>query len=188
MSFIENVLSLSSWTVRHLPAWFPGAGFKHTAVLWAESLVNMVEQPYRFVKQQMVGRTISFSLYRISHSTFLLLPPHRLRELRNHPLLLASSKTLRRSLPSKNTKLNGLQLHYIRVVRIRHVYFIFPCSRTHPINEIFFLDTDCSVYSCILLSHDPLSWSSAESSGRNWRCRWTGQVAQLCWQRKIAIY
>ena len=44
----------NSRIVRYIPAWFPGAGFKRTAALWAESLVNMVEQPYKYVKQQMV--------------------------------------------------------------------------------------------------------------------------------------
>ena len=58
------------WTVRHLPAWFPGAGFKHTAALWAESLVNMVEKPYQFVKQQMVD--LKF-LCHVSRSTLCCL-------------------------------------------------------------------------------------------------------------------
>jgi cytochrome P450 len=48
-------------SLRHVPAWFPGAGFKHTAVLWAESLVNMVERPYQFVKQQMAAGTAQSS-------------------------------------------------------------------------------------------------------------------------------
>lgn len=65
----RNVLP-NKWTVRHIPAWFPGAGFKHTAALWAESLVNMVEQPYQFVKQQMVDHKF---LYRITHSTLCCL-------------------------------------------------------------------------------------------------------------------
>ena len=52
--FIHRNVLPNSRTVRHVPAWFPGAGFKHTAALWAECLVNMVEQPYQFVKQQMV--------------------------------------------------------------------------------------------------------------------------------------
>jgi len=57
---------LNSWTVRHIPAWFPGAGFKHTAALWAQSLITMVEQPHQFVKQQMVDHTFlcrNFFLY-----------------------------------------------------------------------------------------------------------------------------
>jgi len=44
-------------SLRHVPAWFPGAGFKRTAAIWAECLVNMVEQPYQLVKQQMAAGT-----------------------------------------------------------------------------------------------------------------------------------
>jgi hypothetical protein len=42
-SIHQNILS-HSWTVRYLPAWFLGAGSRKTAALWAQSLVNMVEQ------------------------------------------------------------------------------------------------------------------------------------------------
>jgi cytochrome P450 len=51
--FLVNLIP----SLRYLPAWFPGAGFKKTAALWAESLVNMVEQPYQYVKQQMAAGT-----------------------------------------------------------------------------------------------------------------------------------
>jgi len=44
-------------SLRYLPAWFPGAGFKHTAALWAKSLINMVEEPYQLVKQKMAAGT-----------------------------------------------------------------------------------------------------------------------------------
>lgn len=62
----RNVLP-NSWTVQHLPAWFPGAGFKHTAALWAECLVNMVERPYQFVKQQMVDHKFFFVAFLTHH-------------------------------------------------------------------------------------------------------------------------
>ena len=65
----RNVLP-NKWTVRHIPAWFPGAGFKHTAALWAESLINMVERPYKFVKLQIVNHLF---LCRTSHSTLCYL-------------------------------------------------------------------------------------------------------------------
>ena len=115
----------NSWTVQHVPAWFPGAGFKHTAALWAESLVNMVEQPYQFVKQQMVGKQIF-----LSHFSLNALLPLRLQELHRHPLRLASSRSRRRPPPTKSTKSNGPQLHYIRVVRIRQVLFFPDQCRT----------------------------------------------------------
>ncbi|KAF8817026.1 cytochrome P450 [Phlegmacium glaucopus] len=48
-------------SLRHLPAWFPGAGFKQTAALWAQSLITMVEQPHQLVKQQMAAGTAESS-------------------------------------------------------------------------------------------------------------------------------
>ncbi|KAF5387612.1 hypothetical protein D9615_000087 [Tricholomella constricta] len=39
----------------HVPTWFPGAGFRRTAKLWAATLVEMVEQPHDFVKRQMAA-------------------------------------------------------------------------------------------------------------------------------------
>ncbi|KAF8187480.1 cytochrome P450 [Pholiota molesta] len=43
--------------LKHIPAWFPGAGFKKTAVEWAATLNEMVEEPYHFVKEQMASGT-----------------------------------------------------------------------------------------------------------------------------------
>ncbi|KAJ7460740.1 cytochrome P450 [Mycena latifolia] len=52
--------------LRHIPSWFPGAGFQRTAKSWAETLHQMVEQPYQFVKQQMAAGTAENSLvYRL---------------------------------------------------------------------------------------------------------------------------
>jgi hypothetical protein len=39
--------------VKYIPDWFPGAGFKQTAKEWNKTLVDLVEKPYRFVKQRM---------------------------------------------------------------------------------------------------------------------------------------
>ncbi|KAF7586776.1 hypothetical protein BBP40_008346 [Aspergillus hancockii] len=39
--------------VKHLPTWFPGAGFKKTGNSWKRTLSTTVEQPYQFVQQQM---------------------------------------------------------------------------------------------------------------------------------------
>ncbi|KAF9461394.1 cytochrome P450 [Collybia nuda] len=41
--------------LRHVPSWFPGAGFKKIAASWSATLVEMVEQPHNFVKQQMTA-------------------------------------------------------------------------------------------------------------------------------------
>ncbi|KAJ7655820.1 cytochrome P450 [Mycena polygramma] len=48
--------------LRHLPSWFPGAGFQKTAKSWAQALDQMVEQPYQFVKQQMAAGSAEKSL------------------------------------------------------------------------------------------------------------------------------
>jgi len=47
--------------LRHIPSWFPGAGFQTTAKAWASTLNNMVDQPYQFVKQQMAAGTVPAS-------------------------------------------------------------------------------------------------------------------------------
>ncbi|KAJ7503304.1 cytochrome P450 [Mycena galericulata] len=48
--------------LQHLPSWFPGAGFQSTAKSWAETLQQMAEQPYQFVKQQMAAGNAEKSL------------------------------------------------------------------------------------------------------------------------------
>ncbi|KAG6881030.1 hypothetical protein C0995_003306, partial [Termitomyces sp. Mi166 len=39
--------------LRHVPSWFPGAGFKRTAREWAATLAEMVDRPHNFVKRSM---------------------------------------------------------------------------------------------------------------------------------------
>jgi len=51
-------------SLRHIPAWVPGAGFKTTAKAWAATLDQMVEQPYQWVKQQLAAGTAEKSLLR----------------------------------------------------------------------------------------------------------------------------
>ncbi|KAG6879997.1 hypothetical protein C0992_008204 [Termitomyces sp. T32_za158] len=40
--------------LRHIPAWFPGAGFKRKAKDWAATLVEAVDRPFNFVKHELV--------------------------------------------------------------------------------------------------------------------------------------
>ncbi|KAG6879999.1 hypothetical protein C0992_008206 [Termitomyces sp. T32_za158] len=49
--------------LRYVPSWFPGAGFKRQAKEWAATLVELVDQPYNFVKREMAaGRApVSFT-------------------------------------------------------------------------------------------------------------------------------
>ncbi|KAG2037858.1 cytochrome P450 [Suillus americanus] len=44
-----------------VPAWFPGAGFKHLAREWRETLEEMVSTPHKFVKDQMNDGTARMS-------------------------------------------------------------------------------------------------------------------------------
>jgi cytochrome P450 len=55
--FLVNLVPL----LRHVPAWFPGAGFKKTAAEWAHTLAKMVEEPHQFVKQKMASGTAEMS-------------------------------------------------------------------------------------------------------------------------------
>lgn len=49
--------NLSSFThsillVKHLPSWFPGAGFQRTAQEWGRVLTSLAERPYAFALHQ----------------------------------------------------------------------------------------------------------------------------------------
>ncbi|KAK0479579.1 hypothetical protein IW261DRAFT_1419672 [Armillaria novae-zelandiae] len=48
-----NHFSLSINLVRHIPAWFPGAKFKQTAKKWRSTVLEVVELPYNYAKQQI---------------------------------------------------------------------------------------------------------------------------------------
>ncbi|KAH9853884.1 cytochrome P450 [Lenzites betulinus] len=52
-SFLANVFP----ALIHVPAWFPGAGFKKIAAEWRKTLDEMCDQPYDFVKQQVAAGT-----------------------------------------------------------------------------------------------------------------------------------
>lgn len=110
----QNEISEGS-TVRYLPAWFPGAGFKRTAVHWAQTLTDMVEGPHQYVKQQMVS-----CLYLTGIKIFI--PPCRCQEPRNHPLLPACLKSLI-SLLQMNMRLNGLLIRCMQVAQIQQVLY-----------------------------------------------------------------
>jgi len=42
--------------VRHLPSWFPGAGFKRSAVEWKKLIEAFVNEPHEDCKQKIVSR------------------------------------------------------------------------------------------------------------------------------------
>lgn len=41
--------------VKHVPDWFPGAGFKRTAKEWAKITEAAAEGPFQHVKDEMVS-------------------------------------------------------------------------------------------------------------------------------------
>ncbi|KAK0479597.1 cytochrome P450, partial [Armillaria novae-zelandiae] len=57
-AFLVNLIPI----LRHIPEWFPGAGFKRTAREWASTLNEFVERPHNYVKQEMAAGTACLSL------------------------------------------------------------------------------------------------------------------------------
>ncbi|KAJ3553128.1 hypothetical protein NM688_g3784 [Phlebia brevispora] len=42
-----------AYLVKHIPAWFPGAGFKRLALAWRKDVRKMVDMPYNAVRQSL---------------------------------------------------------------------------------------------------------------------------------------
>lgn len=51
--FIECALVTILIAVKFIPAWFPGAGFKHKAQMWKKNLEDVADRPYKFVQKCM---------------------------------------------------------------------------------------------------------------------------------------
>jgi len=47
--------------MRHIPEWFPGAGWKKTAKEWSETVTEVSNRPHNHVKQQLAAGTASVS-------------------------------------------------------------------------------------------------------------------------------
>ncbi|KAJ7458861.1 cytochrome P450 [Mycena latifolia] len=56
--FVVNMIP----PLRHIPDWFPGAGFKKIAKEWKKTLEKMAEEPYEFTKKQMAAGTAGNSV------------------------------------------------------------------------------------------------------------------------------
>ncbi|KAK0501173.1 cytochrome P450 [Armillaria luteobubalina] len=56
-TFLVNIIPI----LRHIPDWFPGAGFKRTAKEWRSTLQELVEQPYNYAKQQIAAEDARYS-------------------------------------------------------------------------------------------------------------------------------
>lgn len=48
---------LSSFSVKYVPAWFPGAKFKREAAEWRKACRAMLEVPFAAVKKAIVSRS-----------------------------------------------------------------------------------------------------------------------------------
>ena len=45
------------YIVRYVPKWVPGAGFQHTAEYFKETVTELVEKPFAFVRHQVAAGT-----------------------------------------------------------------------------------------------------------------------------------
>jgi hypothetical protein len=54
-SLLFPPLCLTNIIVRHLPEWFPGAGFKKKARIWKKGVKDMPTIPFQFVKKELVS-------------------------------------------------------------------------------------------------------------------------------------
>lgn len=43
-------------TVKYIPSWLPGAGFKRKAAAWKTVIERGADEPFQWVKNSMVGR------------------------------------------------------------------------------------------------------------------------------------
>ena len=59
--------STPSLAVTYIPAWFPGAGWKRTALDWRKDLNKMCDSPYEFTKTQLVRISFNYYLFCISN-------------------------------------------------------------------------------------------------------------------------
>jgi len=74
-------------TLKHVPDWFPGAGFKRKASHWKRVNAEVAEKPFQFVIQQVVTSPSRFSppLLIISRKMGLLSLLWLLALLRSYP-------------------------------------------------------------------------------------------------------
>lgn len=42
-------------TVKHLPSWFPGAGFKRKAAVWKAQIEEGADAPFQWMKDRLVS-------------------------------------------------------------------------------------------------------------------------------------
>lgn len=91
--------------VKYLPEWFPGAGFKCKAREWRKTMVQVRDEPYKYVSDLVVRRRI-FRLVRIIFNCI-----SREMEPRSPPSRPASSRIIPTPPQKKKSYSNGHRLH-----------------------------------------------------------------------------
>ena len=105
----------STIAVRYLPEWFPGAKFKRDARIWNEELQELVQYPYRTVKEELVCLLAASSGKHCDPHLFTTRPKARLA----HPMSQAMS-TPENLLHRKMRRTScGLRVVYTLEVQIR---------------------------------------------------------------------
>ncbi|KAJ3509589.1 hypothetical protein NLJ89_g5143 [Agrocybe chaxingu] len=56
--FLVNILPV----LRYIPKWLPGGGYKKTGAIWANTMNEMVNRPYEWVKEQLMLGTAELSV------------------------------------------------------------------------------------------------------------------------------
>ena len=51
--------------LKYVPSWFPGAGFQKKATRWRENNAIMIEKPFRYVEEQLVGNHLFRELMKL---------------------------------------------------------------------------------------------------------------------------
>ena len=59
-----------SGLVKHLPLWFPGAGFKRKAIEWRKKMEEFVDRPYDHVRQRMVRSFPKVGMFHDAESVY----------------------------------------------------------------------------------------------------------------------
>ena len=62
--FAEATIPGAFWVdffpiLKHIPSWFPGAGFQKKAAHWRDVNASVIERPFRYVEEQLVGTSFS---------------------------------------------------------------------------------------------------------------------------------
>jgi len=114
-------------TVKHIPTWFPGAGFKRNAIKWKAMVEEFVDKPYEWTKSDIVRVN---SLYFLLPITCSLVPYTRKMVLPYHPFVQLSlnrnldPQTYRMNPTSNGPRTRCIQVCYICIPVKKHTNMI----------------------------------------------------------------